>query len=43
MFPAGVESSISLITTAGAAKVTEKSVVRKILRLKAEDETVQWR
>jgi hypothetical protein len=42
MFPPGVESRFSLITTAGAAKVTENFVVRRILRLKAEEETVQW-
>lgn len=43
MFQPGIESRISRITTACAVKVTEKIVVRKIRRLKAEEETVEWR
>jgi len=43
MFQPGVESRISRITIACAVKVSENIVVRRILRLTAEKETVQWR
>ena len=43
MFPPSIEPRIYLITTAGAAKVTENFVVRRTLRLKAQEETVHWR